>query len=81
MSYIYRCIIDDEHAMIKVNWTKQEQETPKFWINQIIIFLRNIAVNIVKDEMSDINFIGKNTFFLENTLITFANLIKFDKTS
>ena len=67
--------------MIKVNWTKQEQETPKFWINQIIIFLRNIAVNIVKDEMSDINFIGKNTFFLENTLITFANLIKFDKTS
>ena len=69
--------------MIKVNWTKQEQETPKFWMNQIIIFLRNIniAVNIVKDEMSDTNFIGKNTFFLENTLITFANLIKFHKIS
>ena len=27
-------------TVIKVNWTKQEQikETPKFWINQMIIF-------------------------------------------
>ena len=52
-------------TVIKVNWTKQEQirETPKFWMNQMIIFLWNIAVDTVKDETSDINYIGKNTFF------------------
>ena len=53
-------------TLIKINWTKQEQinETPKFWKNQIIyFFLWNIADNTFKDETSDINFIGKNTFF------------------
>ena len=31
-------------------------------MNQMIIFLWNIAVDTIKDETSDINFIGKNTF-------------------
>ena len=37
--------------------------------------------NTFKDETSDINFIGKNTFFKENTFITFADLILFNKIS
>ena len=46
--------------LIKVNWTKQEQRKSEVcWMNQ---FFFTEYCGTVKDETSDINFIGKNTF-------------------
>ena len=48
-------------TLIKVNWTKQEQRNSEIcWMNQFFFFTEYCGT--VKDETSDINFIGKNTF-------------------
>ena len=47
-------------TLIKVNWTKQEQRNSEIcWMNQ---FFLTENCGTVKDETSDIDFIGKNTF-------------------
>ena len=67
---------------VKINWTKQEQvkERPKFWINQITIFY-GILQLVLSKKTTDINFTGKNIFFLDKTdaFIIIAVLILFNK--
>ena len=74
LSYIYKCVTDEQEAnnshfkISNSNQGKLDKTRTNLGNSQILdetndYFLWNIAVDTIKDETSDINFIGKNTFF------------------